>query len=216
LVLVELAAATLICPNRLSLPDAGWRRTLASAVSGIASQPITAQALFSPCGLYRWTLERAWDPGRPRLLFIGLNPSRADAECDDPTLRRLLCFARDWGFGALEVVNLFGRCSASPAVLRRCSDPIGPENDHWLRAGLTRLQPQAGDGLWLGWGNGGVWRQRDQQVLVLLAAKLPADLPLWAIGLTASGQPRHPLYASADAQPLLLQHPGAVLRLATR
>jgi hypothetical protein len=185
-------------------------------VAAIASQLITADAQFSPCGLYRWTLHRAWDPARPRLLFIGLNPSRADAERDDPTLRRLTGFAQAWGFGCLEVVNLFGRCSASPAVLRRCSDPIGPDNDHWLRQGLARLQPQAGDVLWLGWGNGGVWRQRDQQVLALLATKLPADLTLWAIGLTASGQPRHPLYAPAAAQPLLLQHPGAVLRLASR
>ena len=173
-------------------------------------------AQFTPCGLYRWTLQRAWDQARPRLLFIGLNPSRADAERDDPTLRRLIGFARAWGFGALDVVNLFGRCSPSPAVLRRCNDPIGPENDHWLKEALARLQPQAGDALWLGWGNGGVWRQRDQQVLALLATKLPADLTLWAIGLTASGQPRHPLYAPAAAQPLLLQHPGAVLRLASR
>ena len=172
-----------------------------------------SQAKFSPCGRYRWTLVRRWDPLRPRLLFIGLNPSRADAELDDPTVRRLMGFARCWGFGALEVANLFGRCSASPAVLRRCSDPIGHDNDRWLSQSLVRLQPKAGDALWLGWGNGGAWRQRDQQVLALLAAEAPADLPLWAIGLTATGQPRHPLYAPAGAQPLELQHPGAALRL---
>jgi hypothetical protein len=182
-------------------------------VAAIALPHTLFGAQFSSCGLYRWTLHRAWDLARPRLLFIGLNPSRADAERDDPTLRRLSGFAQSWGFGCLEVVNLFGRCSASPAVLRRCSDPIGPESDHWLKQGLARLQSQAGDALWLGWGNGGTWRQRDQQVLALLAEKLPADLPLLAIGLTASGQPRHPLYAPAAAQPLGLQHPGAALRL---
>jgi hypothetical protein len=182
-------------------------------VAAIAVPHSRSQAQFSPCGSYRWMLERRWDQLRPRLLFIGLNPSRADAERDDPTLRRLIGFARAWGFGSLEVVNLFGRCSASPAVLRRCSDPIGPENDHWLKQGLARLQPKAGDALWLGWGNGGVWRQREQQVLELLAQEAPLDLPLWTIGLTASGQPRHPLYAPAAAQPLPLQHPGAALRL---
>jgi hypothetical protein len=229
-VLVELAAATLIRPNWLSLPDVpqrcsrmreGWPwhqagGMVATSELALALQHTHSHALFSPCGLYRWTLERAWDPHRPRLLFIGLNPSRADAQHDDPTLRRLLRFARDWGFGTLEVVNLFGRCSASPAVLRRCSDPMGPDNDRWLGEALVRLQPQAGDALWLGWGNGGAWRQRDQQLLAFLAATLPLDLPLWAIGLTASGQPRHPLYAPAAAQPLPLQHPGAVLRLASR
>ena len=185
-------------------------------MAGIDPPPITAKALFSPCGRYRWRLQRHWDSARPRLLFIGLNPSRADAERDDPTLRRLIGFGSAWGFGALEVVNLFGRCSASPAVLRRCSDPIGRDNDHWLSEGLARLQPSAGDALWLGWGNGGAWKQRDQQVLALLAAQAPMDLPLRAIGLTASGQPRHPLYAPTAAQPLALQHPGAVLRLASR
>ena len=86
---------------------------------------IAAAAQFSPCGRYRWWLQRCWDPQRPPLLFIGLNPSRADAQRDDPTLRRLLGFARAWGYGGLEVLNLFARISASPAALRRCADPVG-------------------------------------------------------------------------------------------
>ena len=176
---------------------------------------IARQAAFSHCGRYRWWLERRWDLGRPRLLFIGLNPSRADALHDDPTLRRLIGFARAWGFGALEVLNLFARCSASPAVLRRCSDPIGADNDRWLEERLRRLHgyPHRQSALWLGWGNGGVWRGRDQQVLVLLARLLQPSVPLLALSLTASAQPRHPLYASAAAQPLRLQHPGAKTRL---
>ena len=202
-------------PNRLSLPDAGWRRTLPIAVAAIAFQSVTAQAQFSPCGRYRWRLERAWDPAQPRLLFIGLNPSRADAERDDPTLRRLVGFARAWGFGALEVVNLFARCSASPALLRRCSDPIGGDNDRWLRHRIGQLRWRMADALWLGWGNGGGWRQRDQQVLRLIAAELPSAVPLLVLGLTAGGQPRHPLYVTAAAQPLQLQHPGTVCRLAS-
>jgi hypothetical protein len=170
---------------------------------------LSRQAAFSADRRYRWWLQRCWTPEQPKLLFIGLNPSRADAECDDPTLRRLLGFARAWGFGGLEVVNLFARCSSSPAVLRRSSDPVGAENNQWLQRSVA-----AADALWLGWGNGGAWRQRDQQVLDLLAPQLRADTPLLAVGLTASGQPRHPLYAPAAAQPLRLQHPGAVRPLA--
>ncbi len=64
---------------------------------------ITGFAAFSPCGHYRWWLERQWAAERPRLIFIGLNPSRADGIRDDATLRRLLGFARGWGYGALEV-----------------------------------------------------------------------------------------------------------------
>ena len=189
--------------------------TLGGAVAASSLPAPAAQAVFSACGHYRYWLERSWDQARPRLVFLGLNPSRADAERDDPTLRRLLGFARSWGYGALEVLNLFGRCSASPAVLRRCSDPIGDDNDRWLRQRIARLRCPAGDALWLGWGNGGGWRQRDQQVLGVIAAALPPGVPLLALERTASGQPRHPLYISAGAKPLQLHHPGEVRRLAS-
>jgi len=150
----------------------------------------TATATFSSCGQYRWWLERVWEPAAPRLIFIGLNPSRADGRRDDSTLRRLLGFARRWGFGSLEVLNLFARISPSPAVLRRAADPVGAEADAWLQQRLT-VQPQAT--VWLGWGNQGSWRGRDRAVLALLQGR-----GLWALGLTAAGQPRHPLYVAGD------------------
>ncbi len=165
---------------------------------GTAMAPLGAAA-FSACGQYRWWLERVWAPEGPRLLFIGLNPSRADARRDDPTLRRLVGFARGWGYGALEVLNLFARISPSPAVLRRSADPVGAETDAWIRRRLA-LWPEAP--LWLGWGNQGAWQGRDRQVRVLLVGRACLQL-----GTTASGQPRHPLYwpATALLQPVLAQ-----------
>ena len=156
----------------------------------------TAHAAFSPCGQYRWWLERLWQPAAPRLLFIGLNPSRADGQRDDPTLRRLVGFAQGWGYGSLEVLNLFARVSASPPVLRRVADPVGADTDDWIQRRLA-AQPEAT--LWLGWGNQGAWRGRDQEVLALVQGRA-----LWALGLTAAGQPRHPLYVASDValQPL--------------
>lgn len=182
-----------------------------------------ATAIFSACGCYRWWLKRRWDPARPTLLFIGLNPSRADAERDDPTLRRLQAFARGWGYGGLEVLNLFARIAASPAVLRRSADPLGSESDRWLEERLRALETgPAGGAIWLGWGNGGVWRGRDQQVLALLASAAAAasqsglpECPWLALGLTAAGQPRHPLYVPGDARPLRLLHPGTMFSVAT-
>ncbi|MGA0337414.1 MAG: DUF1643 domain-containing protein [Vulcanococcus sp.] len=169
----------------------------------------TGRAALSSCGRYRWWLERQWQPQAPRLLFVGLNPSRATAERDDPTLRRLIAFAQAWGYGSLEVLNLFARISASPAVLRRSADPIGPQTDQWLQRRLGVLADAPGAAVWLGWGNGGRWRDRDQAVLRLLRQQA---VPLLALGLTASGQPRHPLYAAKAAQPLRLTHSGEELR----
>ena len=183
-----------------------------------------ANAAFSPCGRYRWWLRRQWQPHGPRLLFVGLNPSRADGQRDDPTLRRLVGFARLWGYGALEVVNLFGCISASPALLKRSADPVGPANDGWL---MRALQGGAGDigggagdagggvgvgsgfspaAIWLGWGNQGAWRGRDRQVLTLLrdtlaSGNVPHPPQLLCVGLTAAGQPRHPLYVASTTPP---------------
>jgi hypothetical protein len=151
--------------------------------------PPSGRAVFSACGSYRWWLERRWCPQAPRLLFIGLNPSRADAGRDDPTLRRLIGFARGWGFGGLEVLNLFARVGARPEILRRSADPVGAATDAWLRHRL-RVLPK----VWLGWGNQGGWRNRDREVLELLEQERAR---LFCLGLTAAGQPRHPLYCPA-------------------
>lgn len=168
---------------------------------------ISADAAFSSCGRYRWWLSRQWQPERPALLFIGLNPSRADGEHDDPTLRRIVGFARQWGFGSVLVLNLFARISSSPAELRRVADPVGAETD----ARLQRVFAGEHVAVWLGWGNQGAWRGRDLQVLALLQ---PRAQELWCLGLTAQGQPRHPLYAPAATAPLLLgpSHPLAQIR----
>ena len=157
---------------------------------------------MSPCGHYRWWLRRQWHTGKPTLVFVGLNPSWADGRRDDPTLRRLLGFADRWGYGALEVVNLFARISASPALLRRAADPVGEANDRWLRRALGGSAVEVPAAIWLGWGNQGAWRGRDGQVLQLLQASAAGREPqLLCVGFTAAGQPRHPLYVAAATPP---------------
>ena len=165
-----------------------------------------ADACFSTCGHYRWWLWRQWQPAEPALLFIGLNPSRADAGRDDATLRRLVGFASAWGYGSLLVLNLFARISPSPALLRRAADPVGDGNDAWLQRALRGELTTAGApiaapaAVWLGWGNRGAWRGRDRQVLALLQQLAPG-LPRLVLGFTRQGQPRHPLYARAGTKP---------------
>ena len=156
------------------------------------SEVYARTALFSPCRRYRYTLWRHWGGHRGYAMFVGLNPSTADEERDDPTVRRCIGYARDWGYGGLEVMNLFARISPSPALLRRCPDPVGRHCDAWLRRRLRRLaamEPPAQ--LWLGWGNAGSWRDRDAAVLALVAAE---GWSVHCLGRTRLGQPLHPLY----------------------
>jgi hypothetical protein len=164
----------------------------------------SGRAVFSRCGHYRWWLERVWEPQGRRLLFIGLNPSRADHRQDDPTLRRLMAFAAGWGYGGLEVLNLFARISPRPAALVLAADPVGAANPAWIRRRLRATRAGAAPSpIWLGWGNGGRRWGQDERVLELLE---PHRSRLVCLGLTASGAPLHPLYRPATS---LLQPFGA-------
>ena len=92
-------------------------------VSGLA---VRGRAGFSRCGRYRYWLRRRWNGDLPQCTFIGLNPSTADARTNDPTLRRCINFADQWGYGSLLLVNLFALRSTDPRALRLSDDPQGP------------------------------------------------------------------------------------------
>jgi len=200
---------------------------MARPVNGFSSSadPISASdASFSGDGLYRWWLRRRLAVGQgaaarqagadgPRtLLFIGLNPSTADARRNDPTLRRLIGFATVWGFAELVVLNLFARRSPHPAALRTVHDPVGVENDAVLAAWFARWAEQGLMDLWLGWGAKGTMLQRSCMVQRVLEPfcqqrikRFPGHCGPLMLGLTRSGQPRHPLYAPRNKvlQPLV-------------
>jgi len=95
------------------------------------SQP--SGAVFSPCDRYRYVLWRTWKPHIPSVVFIGLNPSTADAQRNDPTIRRCIGFAQTWGYGGIIIANLFSYRATQPNTLRQVSDPVGPDTDQWLQ-----------------------------------------------------------------------------------
>lgn len=149
-------------------------------------------ATFDKTGRYRYALWREWDLRAPKVGFVMLNPSRADASVDDPTIRRCIGFARTWGFGGLEVVNLFAYRSTQPSELGQVADPIGAENDFYL----ISLQEHV-EQIVLAWGNWGSLGGRDRAAITLLR-----DQPIYCLGVTQTGQPRHPLYLRRDVAPV--------------
>jgi hypothetical protein len=146
-------------------------------------------AVLSDCRRYRYVLERAWDDSRPRMAMILLNPSTADETGDDPTLRRGMGFARREGCGALTYLNLFAWRATKPENMRSASDPVGPENDAWLKREAKRA-----DIVVAAWGTGGAHKDRAEDVTRLLAG-----VELHCLGVTKAGHPRHPLYVRGDA-----------------
>lgn len=150
---------------------------------------IESSAEFSDDRVYRYTLWRIWER-TDYVMFIGLNPSTADETKDDPTIRRCIGFAEDWGFGGLCMVNIFAYRATLPEDMKKAKDPIGPKNDYHItlcgmRSGLNVAA----------WGVHGIHNGREKEI--------PALLPsLCHLGLTKGGHPRHPLYLSKTTKPI--------------
>ena len=149
-------------------------------------------ALLSDCQSYRYNLLRIWDAGKPRVMFIGLNPSTADQQNDDPTLVRCMGFARDWGYGGVCMANLFAWRCTDPKELFMARDPVGPNNDHWLEE-----LAKSADLIIAAWGNQGSMLGRADRVRSRLSG-------LNYLKMNRSGQPAHPLYLRRDLTPIEL------------
>jgi hypothetical protein len=164
---------------------------------GDLMSPITqdaASAEFSPCRRYRYTLSRTWNPDKPRLALVLLNPSDADETHNDPTVARCQRRAVRMGFGGVDVVNLFGLCSTQPDLLYSVDDPVGPEND----AAIERICQAAGLVI-VAWGAHGQHQGRASSVQDKLRS---LGIALHALAINGDGSPKHPLYVANDIEPI--------------
>ena len=164
----------------------------------MAIEAMQRSAIISDCGLYRYELRRVWDDNLPPYVSGMLNPSKADAEIDDPTITRNLRRAEINGCGSLIVWNLGAGRATNPNDWMAMSDPIGPENDFHIRAILAECHERNGIAV-VGWGARGSFMGRDK-----IATKIAADIgvTLHCLGSTRNGHPKHPLYI-ARSQPLI-------------
>jgi len=154
------------------------------------------ECVFSIDRSHRYTLIHRWDEllnPNHGIAWICLNPSTADENQLDPTLRRIRDFSATWGYSFFIMLNLFAWRATQPADMKRTTDPIGPDNDRWIAHWSTRV-----DRVMLGWGEHGAHLGRDQQVLAYLDRK-----KTFCLERNASGQPKHPLYVSKKNRPVL-------------
>jgi hypothetical protein len=184
---------------------------------------VHAGAEISKCGKYRYRLWREWRGfatddnwhrmgdgkddldgagnrmGWPKsVVFVMLNPSTADGEIDDPTIRRCVGFAKSWGYDRLEVINLFAYRATSPAdllALGHDDDPVGIDNQRHVSIALDDA------GLVVcAWGVHGAHLCQDETTLGWIHDQ---DCQTWALKLTKNGHPSHPLYLPAHLQPFV-------------
>jgi hypothetical protein len=144
-------------------------------------------ATLSDCGRYRYRLWRIWGDAEHRVCFVMVNPSTADACADDATIRKCTGFAKRWGFGALDVVNLFAWRSTDVTALLRTADPVGPKNDEHIAAAIG----QAHRVVW-------AWGKHNAAVQRLIVKRTEGwsfspKCDAGTLGLNGDGSPRHPL-----------------------
>lgn len=164
-------------------------------------------AEFSPCEIWRYVLWRRWNwqGYANQVMFIGLNPSTADETLDDPTIKRCIRFAKDWGYGGLIMMNAYAFRATKPKNMfagRRfddspvaTDDPVGPDNDEAF--GYRRTQV----GLIIAAWGAHCTEERERRVCQVIGK------PIHCLGRTKAGRPRHPLYLRADTKPELFWSP---------
>lgn len=151
-------------------------------------------AVLSPCGLYRYRLERQVAMDGPVYAFFGINPSTADATEDDATVRKWTGFAKRWGASRFIVGNVFAYRATDVKELAAVDDPHGPDiGDH-----ITDIITEA-DILVPCWGNTSKVPPALQEFFDVLAdALVSSGKPVRCFGLTKAGDPMHPLMLGYD------------------
>jgi len=154
---------------------------------------VKKSAILSRCRKYRYSLTRAWDESKPYVVFIGLNPSTADENEDDPTIRRCIAYAKSWGYGGVRMMNLFAFRATDPKKMMAADDPIGVMNCEYLKSADAFDHRNL---FVAAWGNHGSFMNR-----YIFVKKVFRKLHY--LKMNNSGQPAHPLYLKADLKPVL-------------
>ena len=152
-------------------------------------------AAFSPCNQYRYWLYRQLIVDHPqRILWVMLNPSTADCTVNDPTIKNCMAFSNAWGFGHMDVVNLFAYRATKPTELNvRGRDIGGVDNDRWILERAARA-----DVVLCAWGAN---RHAPKRAATVVNQLLRPFMPLFCLGVCDNGQPWHPLYRPHHLKP---------------
>ena len=137
---------------------------------------------------YRYDLTRAWSPANRKITWVMLNPSTADAEQDDPTIRRCIGFSQMWGYGGMTIVNLYAYRTTDPKELLSVENPAGPENHETILRRLSESELVVA-----------AWGAFARKIALEGRPNVESlchrlDVPLRCLGTTKTGAPRHPLY----------------------
>lgn len=163
---------------------------------------IRSDAEISNCGKHRYSLTRFWDEDKPKICFIGLNPSRADASFNDPTITKCIKFAQRWTerhlqfdtpnelrYGGLYFMNLYSFRSPEPKILKQAIS-VGDAYQDKTDYKLVEIIDQCISVVCC-WGSWNFIEHRSKEVLALIKKR---ERLMYCLGTNKDGQPKHPLY----------------------
>jgi hypothetical protein len=164
-------------------------------------------AHFSPCGTWRYELTRDLSryprpteqyPPKGVLVSIGLNPSTATCDDDDPTVHKESFYTIWWGYERFIKTNAYGFRATKPEVMfearDRGIDIVGPENDAAILAAVRLVRARGGRVL-VAWGKH-IETARQRQIAKLIGTDV------YCIKPNKDGTPFHTCYARNDAVPV--------------
>ncbi|MEN0021627.1 MAG: DUF1643 domain-containing protein [Planctomycetota bacterium] len=165
----------------------------------MATPTLDRAATLSKCGTYRWLLDRWWGNG-PLLGFVMLNPSTADAEHDDATIRRCMGFAQSLGYDGIRVANVFPFRATDPSVLIAAGlddfEMVQPEQSFDCVRAMSCVDVGRVIAAW-GSPKHAVIERGVRRMLTAV------DRDWWCLGRTKQDHPRHPLYLPSNALPTM-------------
>jgi hypothetical protein len=177
-------------------PNAKERHDPGGKVRIRLREAIRGGATFSDCGQYRPLLWRDWAgaPNTGHVLWIGMNPSTADGDVDDPTVRRECDFTAAWGFGAYRKCNVMDFRATQPKALLQPG--VAPRSE----INLPTIVEQARDARIVILAFGSLHKKLSRYGIDVVAALEAENIHSMCLGVTANGSPRHPLYLRKDAE----------------
>jgi len=149
-------------------------------------------AVFSLDMVYRYVLTRHVDSeGEGTLMGMLCNPSTATAFANDPTVTRMMNFARGWGYRDFVMGNIAAFRATEPKDMLAAADPLGPLNTEIAQCILRESK-----GVLVGWGTNGAQVRTDLRLMDAIGS----HPNVFHLGLNRNGSPKHPLYLKGDSE----------------
>lgn len=157
---------------------------------------VTGNAYITEDEKHRLWLSRTWGPGARYLAILGMNPSAARPDMDDPTIRRDIGFAQRPGFDGLFKINYATYRATDPKQLLALGAAcVHPENKHILQkiGGRCSMVIIA---------TGVVVPELHGYAREAIETLREIKRELWCLGFTKGGYPKHTLYLKSNTKPI--------------